>query len=67
MARHLHLQRIALRPMLVQLLAQHVDLLLQLPQPPASREVRLRRLCLELLELLQELRVLVGEEREIGR
>ena len=62
---HLRLQRVALRPVLIELLAQRVDLLLELAQSTPTGEIRLRRLRLELLELLQQLRVLIREECEI--
>jgi hypothetical protein len=66
-ALHLQLQGVALRPVLIQLLAQHVDLLLELPKPSAASKIRLRRLRLELLELFEELRILISEQREIRR
>jgi hypothetical protein len=46
---------------LIELLTQHVDLLLELPKSSATGKIRLRRLRLELLEFLEELRVLIGK------
>jgi hypothetical protein len=51
--------------MLIELLAQHVDLLLELPESSATGKIRLCRFHLELLELLEELRILISKEREI--
>src|SRR5260221_13500998 len=62
---HLRLQRVALRPVLIELLAQPVDLLFELPESSPTGEIRLPGFRLELFELLQQLRVLLCEKREI--
>ncbi len=64
---HLQLQSVALRPVLIELSTQHVDLLLELPELSATGKIRMRRLRLELLELLEKFRILISKKREILR
>ena len=61
----LRLLGVAPCPVLIKLLAQHVDLLLEFSEPSATGKVRLFRFLLEILQLLEELRILVGKKCEI--
>jgi hypothetical protein len=64
-ALHLQLQSVALRPVLIKLPTQHVDLFLELPKSSTTGKIRLRRLSFKLLELLEKLRILISKKREI--
>jgi len=62
-ALHLQLQSVTLRPVLIKLPTQHVDLFLELPESSMTGEIRLHGLSFKLLELLEELSILIRKKR----
>jgi hypothetical protein len=64
-ALHLQLQSVTLRPVLIKLPTQYVDLPLELPESSTTGEIRLGRLSFKLLKLLQKLHILISKKSEI--